>query len=108
MIEIVFEELKADGFVRSGNEFSRDWLGMEESYLRCLRAKDLTPSTRALMNCSLRLLNTGDALVASEMGEVKRKGIKLKELANVCVVHALGSDAERVVARAISTGVNRR
>jgi hypothetical protein len=108
MIENVFEELKTDGFVKSGNEFSREWLGMEESYMRCLRAKDRSPSVRALMNCSQRLMSAGEALGASEMGEVKRKGLKLKELANVCVVHALGDDLNKVVAKAIVLGSRAR
>lgn len=105
MIEDVFEELRADGFVKSGNEFSKEWLGMEESYMRCLRAKDREPSVRALINCSWRLRSVGEALSASEMGEVKRKGLKLKELANVCIGKVLSGGTDAAVVRAISLGV---
>ena len=92
MIENVFEELKTSGIVRSGNEFSREWLGMEESYLRGLRSKDRSPSIRAWLNCSNRLWNAGNSLITSDMSEVKGKGLMLKRLADTCAFQAIGTE----------------
>lgn len=85
MIEEVFLELKQSGLVRSGNEFSRDWLGMDESYMRSLRAKQRQPSAKVLARCANRLRQTGDALSASAMKQVLLDGRKCHLLAELCV-----------------------
>lgn len=85
MIEDVFEELKANGLVRSGNQFSREWLGMEESYMRGLRTKQRQPSAKVLARCARRLKETGDALRNSAMNEVVSKAEKCRVLADLCV-----------------------
>ena len=85
MIEEVFLELKQSGLVRSGNEFSRDWLGMDESYMRSLRAKQRQPSAKVLVRCANRLRQTGDALSSSAMKQVLSDGRKCHLLADLCV-----------------------
>lgn len=92
MIEAVFEELKAAGMVRSSNQFSTEWLGMEESYMRCMRAKERDPSPRALINCAVKLKQTSDALRRSQMPGVKTKGDGLRLLARSCVEEVFGDD----------------
>ena len=47
MIESIFEELKGIGAVTSGTDFSEEWLGMEGSYFRGLRARQRDPSAKA-------------------------------------------------------------
>ncbi len=89
MIDLVFEELKSSGVVKSGNEFSRDWLGMEESYMRCLRAKQRKPSAKVLARCANRLRQTGDALSGSAMNQVISHGRKCHLLADLCVIELL-------------------
>lgn len=89
MIEVVFEELKSSGVVKSGNEFSRDWLGMEESYMRSLRAKKRQPSAKVLARCAKRLKQTGDALSSSAMKSVLSSGQKCHLLADLCVKELL-------------------
>lgn len=85
MIEEVFLELKESGLVRSGNEFSREWLGMDESYMRSLRAKKRQPSAKVLAKCAKRLRQTGDALSGSAMNQVLSNGRKCHLLADLCV-----------------------
>jgi hypothetical protein len=89
MIDLVFEELKSSGFVKSGNEFSREWLGMEESYMRVLRAKKRQPSAKVLARCANRLKQTGDALSSSAINQVLSKGQKCHVLADLCVKEIL-------------------
>lgn len=85
MIEELFLELKESGLVRSGNEFSREWLGMDESYMRCLRAKGRQPSAKVLARCAKRLKQTGDALSGSALQKVFSNGQKCHVLADLCV-----------------------
>jgi hypothetical protein len=93
-IEQVFVELKDAGQVRSTDDFSREWLGMEDSYLRCIRAKDRSPSPRALINCAVKLKRTGDALKSSSIAEVKAKGERMRTLARDCVGQVFGDDLQ--------------
>lgn len=92
MIEQVFFELRATGQVVTTDDFSREWLGMEDSYLRCIRAKDRNPSARALINCAIKLKRTGDALSASEVADVKAQGTRLRTLALHCMSQLFGDD----------------
>ena len=92
MIEIIFERLKSAGIVNSANEFSIKWLGMEESYMRCIKAKDRDPSPRALINCAVKLKRTGDALRTSNIAVVKAQGDSLRGLARDCVEEVFGQD----------------
>lgn len=97
MIETVFEQLKAAGMVSSANQFSIEWLGMEESYMRCMRAKSRNPSPRALINCAVKLKQAGDALRCSQMPGVKAKGEGLRVLAKDCVKEVFGDELRELV-----------
>ncbi len=99
MLLEIFDSLRAAGMVRSENEFSIEWLGMEESYVRCMKFKDRTPSPRALINCAVKLKNTADALKASRVACVNAQGDKLRALARDCVTHVLGDDLQELWAR---------
>jgi len=97
MIEQVFETLRQVGQVTNTDDFSREWLGMEDSYLRCIRAKDRTPSPRALINCAVKLKRTGDALRTSNIPIVKAQGDSLRGLARNCVEEVFGEDLRELV-----------
>lgn len=43
------------GVVSTRKEFNRDWLGVSESYFRCLRFNKKQPSTQTLATCSSKL-----------------------------------------------------
>jgi hypothetical protein len=85
MIETIYEELKKIGVVNSSNQFSREWLGMEKSYMRCLRAKQRQPSARAMSKCAARLKHHGTALAAHQRSKTAQIGKKLNHLADCCI-----------------------
>lgn len=85
MIERIFEELKSSGLVSTGSQFSREYLGVEESYMRGLRNKSRQPSAKVLARCARRLKETGDALSSSAMNQVLSKAEKCRVLADLCV-----------------------
>lgn len=99
MIETIFERLKSAGMVDSANEFSIEWLGMEESYMRCMRAKCRDPSPRALINCAVKLKRTGDALKTSNFEDVRDQGDSLRGLARHCVEHVFGEELQELLPR---------
>ena len=51
----VYKLLKKEHLVSSESEFSRDWLGRSECYLRTLRFKGVTPSAGSVAVCASRL-----------------------------------------------------
>jgi hypothetical protein len=91
MIEMVFKELERWGVVSSGADFSRSWLGMEESYWRCLKAKRRPPSTVAIVNCAARLRRKAQLLEQSSLPEAKRAAQRMNALANQCVDELLSA-----------------
>ena len=92
MLLEIFDSLRSAGMVKSENEFSIDWLGMEESYIRCMKFKERSPSPRALINCAVKLKSTGDALRESKLACVNAQGDRLRSLARDCIVHVLGEE----------------
>ena len=86
-IEAVYEQLKALGAVRSTNDFSTRWLGMNESYLRCIRAKGTEPSAKVLARCSSRLKCLSQSMRANPKLKVKAAGKQLGHLAERCANH---------------------
>lgn len=86
VIETLFVNLKALGAVRSTDDFSVNWLGMDKSYLRCLRARNRNPTPRVLANCNVRLLDLSERLTANHQpSKIRKVGRRLKELADLCV-----------------------
>ena len=65
VINEVFELLRGIKAVDSESEFSRDWLGRSECYLRTLRFKGTEPSVGAIAICASRLQHYGNRLVGS-------------------------------------------
>ena len=59
IIDIVFEELKRIGQCTSRSQFSRDWLGRNESYYRSIQSKGRRPSAEAQLNLVSRLRDLG-------------------------------------------------
>ena len=49
--------------VDSESEFSRDWLGRSECYLRTLRFKQVEPSVATIAICASKLQHYGNQLV---------------------------------------------
>ena len=77
MLQEIYDEMRTMGFVSNRSEFSRKWLGREESYYRGLSYKGREPSLEALMNCAIQL-----RAIAGYVNSHKRK--KISRLANKC------------------------
>jgi hypothetical protein len=84
MIDLVYDELLRTGFVSSRSQFSREWLGKNEAYMRNLTSKHTQPSIKVLATCACSLQNKGDSLVLYGDLDSKSKGKKLKKLARKC------------------------
>lgn len=91
MIEAIYEELKTLGAVNSRTRFSEDWLGMEGSYFRGRRTKDLPKSPRALATCAARLKGKSQLLQISSLPEVRRIAQRMDRLAQRCVDELLAA-----------------
>ena len=62
----VYELLSSIGAVRSEREFSTDWLGRSECYLRTLRFKSSEASVGAVAICASKLQHYGKRMRATE------------------------------------------
>ena len=58
----VFELLKENKLVKTESEFSTDWLGRSESYMRCLRFHKEQPSAGSIAICASKLQHYGERL----------------------------------------------
>lgn len=63
VINVVFDLLREIKAVDSESEFSRDWLGRSECYLRTLRFKGGEPSVATVAICASKLQHYGHQLV---------------------------------------------
>lgn len=88
----VFEVLRGIGAVRSESEFSRDWLGRSECYLRSLRFNGLEPSVSSIAVCASKLQHYGQRMCATD--EHKALGKRFLALAEQCHKH-INSTAEQ-------------
>ena len=78
----VYELLNSMGVVRSESEFSRDWLGRSECYLRTVRFKHSQPSVSSIAVCASRLEHYGRRMQQTE--HHKALGERFVELAARC------------------------
>ena len=78
----IFETLNGVGVVSTEGQFSIDWLGYSESYLRTLRFKNAEPSMGALAICSVRLQKMGREMVASKRHQ--HVGLRFLALSEKC------------------------
>jgi len=82
ILDEIFETLSGVGVVSTEGEFSQDWLGYSESYLRTLRFKKAEPSMGALAICSVRLAKAGREMVASK--RYQHVGVRFLALSEKC------------------------
>ena len=94
MIEEIYDELKKLGAVSSRTRFSRDWLGMEGSYLRGGHRKQ--GSARALATCAARLRHRARVLGCSDFAQVRVVASRYQTLADQCVENLLKGAEEQV------------
>lgn len=82
VINEVFDLLKAIKAVDSESEFSRDWLGRSECYLRTLRFKGGAPSVATIAICASKLQHYGNQLV--QQTNHRRLGERFLALSQQC------------------------
>ena len=76
----VFELLSQIHAVDSESEFSKDWLGRSECYLRTLRFKQKEPSVGTLAICASKLQHYGRCMTATERHtQLGKRFIELSE-----------------------------
>jgi hypothetical protein len=88
----VFLLLKSIGAVRSESEFSKDWLGRSECYLRSMRFNGMEPSASSIAMCASKLQHYGERMLATT--EHKQLGENFIGLAERCHQH-INSTAEQ-------------
>lgn len=85
MIDLIYNELKQLGAVRTYDQFSIEWLGMEKSYMRTVRSKQRQPSAKAIARCVARLQQQGNKLIALDRLGYRNAGTRLNKLAEACL-----------------------
>ena len=70
--------LHENGLVSSESEFSQDWLGKGECYMRTLRFKNAEPSLGSVAICASRLNRAGHEMI--RMPRLRRTGIEMVKL----------------------------
>jgi hypothetical protein len=65
-VELIYYELLQMKQCKSRSDFSRNWLGREESYFRNLQAKNLKPSIEVQVNLAARLRDLGMSFTRCE------------------------------------------
>ena len=78
----VYKLLHSINAVRSESEFSKDWLGRSECYLRSLRFNGLEPSVSSIAVCASKLQHYGQRMIATT--EHKQLGERFVSLSNAC------------------------
>lgn len=81
----VFDKLKSIGVIRSESEFSKDWLGRSECYLRSLRFNGLNPSVSSIAMCASKLQHYGHRMCETE--QHRQLGTEFIDLAQKCHQH---------------------
>lgn len=78
----VFDTLRAYRLVDSESEFSTDWLGRSECYMRSLRFKNTEPSVGSVAICASKLQHYGQRMV--DIDAHKALGERFIELSSLC------------------------
>ena len=74
-----YELLRKTGIVKTEAEFSEDWLGHSECYLRSLRFKKTEPSIGAIAIVASRLQKAGNQMVSTR--RYNQIGLRFIEMA---------------------------
>jgi hypothetical protein len=80
-----YDFLRKTGIVENESEFSEDWLGASDCYLRTLRFKNAEPSMGFIAICASRLEKTGKQMVSTR--RYKEIGEHFLDLSEKCHRH---------------------
>lgn len=93
VLKQVYGFLKEIGAVSSESEFSRDWLGRSECYLRSVRFNGTEPSISTVALCASKLQHYGERMLNTE--QHRWMGKEFMELAAQCHAHIHAACAEQ-------------
>lgn len=65
-LDQAYELVKSVGLINGKSDFSQNWLGQNESYLRTLKCKNAEPSIGTLAICASRLQRAAEQLLATK------------------------------------------
>jgi hypothetical protein len=82
VINEVFETLRSYKLVDSESEFSTDWLGRSECYMRSLRFNGIEPSVGSVAICASKLQHYGQRMV--DIDAHKALGERFIKLSSLC------------------------
>lgn len=82
ILDDVYQMLHGIGVVRSESEFSKDWLGRSDCYLRTLRFKRVSPSVGSIAIFASKLQHYGQRMLTT--AEHKQLGERFVRLSNAC------------------------
>ena len=82
VLDDVYTLLHSINVLTNESEFSRDWLGRSECYMRTLRFKGTDASVGAVAICASKLQHYG--VVMQKVDEHKRLGAVFVRLSNDC------------------------
>ena len=88
----VYAVLHSIGAVKNESEFSTDWLGRSECYLRTLRFKNVEASISSIAVCASKLQHYGTRMCATDTH--KELGVQFLQLSEQCHKH-INSTAEQ-------------
>ena len=77
-----YELLKKMNAVKNESEFSRDWLGKSESYIRMLRFENKEASSGCIAVCGSKLAHYGNKMIETE--DYKNLGKQFLRLSEQC------------------------
>ena len=78
LLKEAYDLLRETGIVSNESEFSEDWLGHSECYIRTLRFRDAEPSMGSLAICGVRLQKAGEQMLGTR--RYKKLGIRFTEM----------------------------
>jgi hypothetical protein len=82
VLDDVLMMLRQEGLVGSEREFSTDWLGRSESYMRGLRFHNEAPSIASIAICASKLQHYGQRL--AETGQHDDLSYRFLQLSDAC------------------------
>ena len=77
-----YELLREMEVVKNESEFSKEWLGKSDSYIRMLRFKNIEASTGCVAVCGIKLAHYGKRMMESD--SYKGIGKRFLELSEQC------------------------
>jgi hypothetical protein len=98
----VLKLLKEHRLVQSESEFSKDWLGRSESYMRGLRFHKDTPSISCIAICASKLQHYGQRLARTGMHDALSQ--RFIELSEACH-RQINAESEALWLRDVGGGV---